>query len=86
MAFMACLKIHEERTELYGDLWQQYGAIHNFSQAARKAVRTKKAFDRSVPPMDDEALDDPRDSVNYLLFGIRCAIAGNFFEKEEEEE
>lgn len=81
LAFLKCVQIHEDKTLQYGDLWRDYGAIHNFQEGARKAQRVKRRF-VNFPTLDADALDDAYDTINYMLFGIRNAIALNYDEKE----
>lgn len=90
MIFMEALKLYNDRTRSYGQAWQQYGAMSNLLNIARKTDRlmevwwTKEAEvladdGRVKPLLHKDNLDDAMDLLNYDAFFIRNARAANIF-------
>lgn len=81
--FEQCLQIHEGRSEAYGEVWRNYGAVSNLLSAARKVDRLMETWwdgmiNGTAPSIHKDALDDAYDAINYLAFFIRNAQNGNF--------
>lgn len=77
---MEVMALYESRTEAYGQIWKQYGALSNLLSAARKTDRTMETWwhdPGDVPLMHKDALDDALDSINYFVFFIRNVRAMN---------
>lgn len=89
LVFLEALKLYYSRSGAYGQIWQQYGALSNLINAARKVDRTMevwwtketetyRASDGKVKPLlHKDNLDDAFDCLNYLVFFIRNARSGN---------
>lgn len=78
--FIECLKTHDQRTKAYGTVWKRYGALSNLLSAARKVDRLMEMWWRKggrPEILHKDALDDAYDGINYLVFMIRNARAGN---------
>lgn len=78
--FDDAMAIYASRTEAYGEIWQQYGALSNLLNASRKVARLMSVWWDSqyegsigLPALHKDALDDAFDAINYLAFFIRCA-------------
>lgn len=77
------LEIFEERSEDYGEVWKQYGALNNLVRSAVKVDRLMEQWwFGSVEAGDpvtlrSDGLDDGYDAINYLVFFIRQARWGN---------
>ena len=72
--------LHLQRTEAYGEVWKQYGALSNLLSAARKIDRLMNVWwrnDGSIPALHKDVLDDAYDAINYITFFIRNAQNGN---------
>lgn len=71
------------RSGSYGSVWQQYGALANLLQAARKVDRLMALWWHDRPVVGEEialgkdALDDAMDAINYLAFFITMARDGS---------
>jgi len=88
LTFMEALATYHQRTQEYGDLWKEAGAVHAFYDGMRKARRVSKVW--TLGSTQEEAdkflteqagkLDDAFDTVNYMLFGIRNARSFRFVE------
>lgn len=78
---MKCLKLHNDRTRAYGTVWKRYGALSNLLSAARKVDRLMESWWRRgeghAPALHKDNMDDALDAVNYLVFMMRNARAGN---------
>lgn len=75
-----CQRLYVDRSESYGQAWEQRGGIANLVKAATKIDRLWAMFvDSSGPPpaLHKDALDDAYDGINYLVFFIRCVQGGN---------
>lgn len=78
--FVTALKICDQRTDAYGELWRQYGARSNLLSVARKTDRLMASgwFNTDKNPLTHkDALDDAYDLLNYTAFFIRNALEGN---------
>lgn len=74
--FMEALKVYDSRSAVYGMLWQQYGALSNLLNMARKTDRLMEEWwhkDGAPPVMHKDALDDAVDLLNYTVFFMRNA-------------
>lgn len=91
LIFLEALKLYDERTRAYGQLWRQYGAMSNLLSMARKTDRTVKVWwtqeeevldadtGKKLPLLHKDGLDDALDLLNYTVFFIRNARAGNIY-------
>ena len=73
---MDVLKLYDERTIVYGQVWKNYGALNNLVRAATKIDRLMATWwheTMDIPPMHKDSLDDAYDAINFLLFFMRCA-------------
>ena len=81
ICFVKAHRIMRHRTVAYGLTWQQYGALANLLNAARKIDRLMSIWwrgeDDEVAMLDKSLLDDAFDAINYLGFFIQCAEEGN---------
>lgn len=80
--FLKALEIHVGRSEAYGEVWRNYGALSNLLSAARKVDRLMELWWHAgvfpeMPAIHKDALDDAFDAINYLAFFIRNATEGN---------
>ena len=89
---MEVMALYESRTEAYGQIWKQYGALSNLLSAARKTDRAMETWwhnPGAAPLMHKDSLDDALDTVNYLIFFIRNArvmnLTGTVPERPSEE-
>lgn len=75
------MDLYVERSESYGQVWKQYGALANLLNTTRKCDRLMESWwfmeDDQSPAMHKESLDDAVDIINYDSFFIRCARDGN---------
>lgn len=79
---MEAVETYAQRSEIYGQLWQQYGALSNLLSVARKADRLMGEWwhtNGAPPSMHKDALDDAIDLLNYTTFFIRNARVMNLF-------
>lgn len=70
------VQVYDKRSAVYGQLWQQYGALSNLLSVARKADRLMEEWwhnDGAPPVMHKDALDDAVDLLNYTVFFMRNA-------------
>lgn len=70
------VRVYDERSSVYGQLWKQYGALSNLLSAARKTDRLMAEWwftDGAPPAMHKDALDDAVDLLNYTVFFMRNA-------------
>ena len=81
IVFLEALKLYDERTASYGQIWRQYGALSNLLNAARKVDRSMETWwhndGGAIPILHKSNLDDAFDALNYLAFFIRNAREGN---------
>lgn len=74
---LRCMDTYVERTESYGQVWKQYGAMSNLLNAARKVDRLMESWwfqpDGAAPAMHKDNLDDALDGIGYLTFFMRNA-------------
>lgn len=71
--------LYSQRSQAYGQVWRNYGALANLLNATRKVDRLMNIWWRSTKPsIHKDALDDAFDAINYLVFFIRSAREGNF--------
>lgn len=73
------LDIYRERAELRGDLWRELGIHDSTAQVKTKAMRIVTMMSSGLlekPELYDEALDEPRDLINYAVFWSRL-LAGH---------
>jgi hypothetical protein len=81
MVFNKAYAIMAERTGAYSLTWQQYGALANLLNSARKIDRLMSIWwrgdDDEVPVLDKSLLDDAYDAINYIGFFIQEAEKGN---------
>lgn len=79
--FMEALKVYNDRTAPYGQAWEQYGALSNLLNMARKVDRLMAVWWRGSgedqPALHKDNLDDAIDLLNYDAFFIRNARRGN---------
>lgn len=79
---MKVQRLYEERSESYGQVWRQYGALSNLLNVARKIDRLMEVWwhgwnNGETPVIHKDALDDAYDAFNYLTFFIRSVGEGN---------
>jgi hypothetical protein len=83
---MQALQTYDQRSRVYGQAWQQYGALANLLQVARKADRLMAVWwteeeeyvgKGKASAMHKDALDDALDLLNYCVFFMRLARAGD---------
>jgi hypothetical protein len=82
---LEAVKVYSDRTRAYGQVWQQYGALANLLNAARKADRLMAVWwteeeeyvGNGQPVLHKDAMDDAIDLINYTVFFMRAARAGN---------
>ena len=81
------------RTLSYGLVWQRQGALKNLLKAETKMGRLMEMWWHGqdsvelvgddgktvsrIPALHKDSLDDAWDCINYLVFFIQCARAGN---------
>lgn len=77
--FREALSVYEQRSAIYGDVWQRYGALNNLVRAATKIDRLMAIWYHTdhKPTASTGTLDDAIDALNYLVFFIRLAREGN---------
>jgi hypothetical protein len=87
--FLEALKLYNDRTVAYGQIWQQYGAMSNLLNVARKTDRLLNIWwtgdeeeldpdtGKPKPLLHKDNLDDAIDLLNYTAFFIRNARAAN---------
>lgn len=74
------LQIYEDRSQSYGQVWRQYGALSNLLSVARKADRLMECWWHNpdgAKALTKDALDDAFDMINYATFFIRNEREGN---------
>lgn len=80
---LECFDLYTARSENYGQVWKNYGALNNLVRSASKVDRLMETWWHGRPPesahpaMHKDSLDDALDAVSYLTFFIRSARAGN---------
>lgn len=84
LVMVEALKIYNERSKKYGQLWKDAGAAQNFYDAYRKARRLKALYGNRVEAVPD-GQDDALDVINYVIFGIRNSRDGVIEEQGEDE-
>lgn len=93
MVFLGALKVYNDRTTAYGQVWKQYGALSNLLSVARKVDRmmalwwhkAEEVLDehgKVKPLLHKDNLDDAVDLLNYCVFFIRNASASNLYGNE----
>lgn len=84
---MEALKLYDQRTQAYGQAWEQYGAMSNLLKVASKTDRMMAVWwtgeDEIGLPHDEgfhkDSLDDALDGINYTAFFIRNARRRNIY-------
>jgi hypothetical protein len=81
LVLLEALQVYDQRSQHYGQSWKNYGALSNLLSSARKVDRLMEVWwdaDADAPPvLHKDGLDDAIDLINYTVFFIRNARAGN---------
>lgn len=76
---LEAVRTYSERTQTYGQVWRQYGALSNLLSSARKVDRLMEGWwHDGAPPLHKDGLDDAIDLINYTVFFMRNAREANF--------
>lgn len=83
---LEAMDLYVERSEAYGQVWKQYGALNNLVRLATKVDRLMKVWWHNVTSskaghpsaIHKSNLDDALDAINYDIFFVRAARLGNF--------
>jgi len=78
--FCDALRVYDDRTASYGQVWEQYGAVANLINAARKVDRLMECWWHNpdgAKALAKDGLDDAIDLLNYTAFFVRLAREGS---------
>lgn len=74
--FVEAMALYDVRGKKYGEAWKSYGAQDCMFHVRSKYARLSAQIERIILDSDVE-LDDGIDMINYVVFAMRNALAGN---------